>query len=62
MERLRYSIIIDGRDAMEIASLEDAIFHAQTEALNATEAVEIYDSETDSIVETYYPEEEEETE
>lgn len=57
MDKLRYSIIIDGHDAMEIASLKDAKFHAQTATLNAKEQVEIYDSETDSVVETFYPEE-----
>ena len=56
MDKLRYSIIIDGHDAMEIASLKDARFHAQTATLNAKE-VEIYDSETDAVVETFYPEE-----
>lgn len=57
MENLRYSIIIDGHDAMEIASLIDAKFHAQTATLNAKEQVEIYDRKTDSVVETFYPEE-----
>ena len=57
MNKLKYSIIIDGHDAMEIASLKDARFHAQTATLNAKEQVEIYDSETDSVVETFYPEE-----
>lgn len=57
MENLRYSIIIDGHDAMEIASLKDAKFHAQTATLNAKEQVEIYDRKTDSVVETFYPEE-----
>ena len=54
MDKLRYSIIIDGHDAMEIASLKDVRFHAQTATLNAKEQVEIYDSETDSVVETFY--------
>ena len=57
MDNLRYSVIIDGHDAMEIASLIDAKFHAQTATLNAKEQVEIYDSKTDSVVETFYPEE-----
>lgn len=48
MDKLKYSIIIDGHDAR---------FHAQTATLNAKEQVEIYDSETDSVVETFYPEE-----
>ena len=56
MDKLRYSIIVDGHDAMEIASLKDAKFHAQTATLNAKEQVEIYDSETDAVVETFYPE------
>lgn len=62
MEELRYSIIIDGRDAIGAATLEVARFHAQTATLNAEDAVEIYDSEKDAVVETFYPEPEEEKE
>lgn len=57
MDNLRYSIIVDGHDTMESASLKDAKFHAQTATLNAKEQVEIYDSETDKVLETFYPEE-----
>lgn len=43
-------------DAVGCARLKDARFHAQTAALDAG-CVEIYDSETSRIVETFYTEE-----
>lgn len=60
MEELRYSIIIDGRDAIGCADLETARFHAQTATLNAVDQVEIYDGKAGEVVETFYPEEPEE--
>lgn len=56
-DTLRYSVIIDGRDAVGCARLKDARFHAQTAALDAG-CVEIYDSESGGVVETFYAEEE----
>ena len=60
MEELRYSIIIDGRDAIGCADLETARFHAQTATLNAVDQVEIYDGKAGEVAETFYPEEPEE--
>lgn len=56
-DALRYSVIIDGRDAIGCARLKDARFHAQTAALDEG-CVEIYDSESGGVVETFYAEEE----
>lgn len=56
-DTLRYSVIIDGRDTIGCARLKDARFHAQTAALDAG-CVEIYDSESGGVVETFYAEEE----
>ena len=56
-DTLRYSVIIDGRDAIGCERLADARFHAQTATLDAG-CVEIYDSELGGVVETFYAEEE----
>lgn len=54
---LRFQVFEDGRDTMEFENLKEAKFYAETALLNAKQSVEIYDSETDSIMKTYCPEE-----
>ena len=57
LKPLRYQVFEDGRNTMEFENLKEAKFHAETALLNAKQSVEIYDSETDSIMKTYCPEE-----
>ena len=58
MEEMRYSVIIDGRDAIGTESLRDAKYFADSALFNADTAY-VYDSETDTIVYEVFTEEEE---
>ena len=49
MNELRYSVIVDGCDAIGTASLRDAKYFADSALFNADTAY-VYDSETDTIV------------